>query len=157
MTQEIWKDVVGYEGLYQVSNLGRVKSLKRTCIGKNGVIVFTDEKIKDAIDNGRGYLSVSLYKDNKQSNKYVHRLVAESFILNPYDYPCVNHKDEDKRNNKASNLEWCTYHYNNTYGSAKERFSKTYRKNAKTMKKYINILLMVNLSLSISAVERQKE
>ena len=79
MKNEIWKDVVGFEGLYQVSNLGRVKSLQRTCIGKNGVVVVTNEKIKNVHDNRHGYLALPLYKNNKAYNRYVHRLVCEAF------------------------------------------------------------------------------
>lgn len=134
LEKEIWKDVVGFEGLYKVSNLGRVKSLQRTCIGKNGVVVVTNERIKNVHDNRYGYLALPLYKNNKVYNRYVHRLVCEAFLSNPNNHPCVNHKDEDKWNNRVDNLEWCTYKYNSTYGSARERQKKTYRKNHKMMK-----------------------
>lgn len=111
---EIWKDVKDYEGLYQVSNLGRVKSLDhydslgRLRIGKI---------LKPQFDGKGHYLHVGLYKDGCYKPKDIHRLVAETFISNPDDLPQVNHKDEDKQNNVVTNLEWCTHLYNNTYGS----------------------------------------
>lgn len=101
MEKEIWKDVVGHEGLYQVSNLGRVKSLPR-----NGTIL-TEKIIKPHLLKS-GYLQVELSKNNKMHGYRVHRLVAESFVLNPEQKECVNHIDGDKTNNKVENLEWVT-------------------------------------------------
>lgn len=98
--QEIWKDVVGYEGSYRVSNLGRVKSIDRVI--KNRVYI---GKIKIETDN-RGYKMVRLSKNSKGSGKLVHRLVALAFIENKNNYPDVNHKDLDKTNNRLENLEW---------------------------------------------------
>lgn len=115
--EELWKDIPGYEGLYQVSNLGRVKSPKG---------------IKTQSDNGRGYQKVQLYKNNKCKNEYVHRLVALAFVPNPNGLPQVNHKDEDKANNFADNLEWCDNDYNNMYGTKRERQGETLRTNCKT-------------------------
>ena len=109
---EIWKDIKGYEGLYQVSNLGRVKNKRR-----NRLLKLRLER--------NGYLRVSLYKNSKVSCKFVHRLVAQNFIPNPNNLEYVNHKDEDKSNNDASNLEWCTRRYNNSYGTRGKRISKT--------------------------------
>lgn len=91
---EMWKPISGYEGLYEVSNFGRVKSLK-----------FGKEKILTP-GNYKGYLSVQLCKDGKRKMMRVHRLVAEAFIPNPNKLETVNHKDEDKTNNSANNLEW---------------------------------------------------
>lgn len=113
MKKEIWKDIIGYEGLYQVSNFGRVKSFK-----------FGKERILKPGTNKYGYLIVILCKNGKVKHFYVHRLVAEAFIPNPHNYPCVNHKDECKTNNNVNNLEWCTYTYNNNYGTKIERISK---------------------------------
>lgn len=106
---EEWKQVVGYEGLYEVSNKGRVK-------GKNG--------IRKAYDNGNGYMKVTLSKDGVERGRYIHRLVAEAFIPNRNNYRCVNHKDECKNNNNVDNLEWCSHKYNNNYGTKCERVSR---------------------------------
>lgn len=105
--QEIWKDIPGYENLYQVSNIGNVRSLHNRYKNK--------EYLKPCI-NGKGYLLVSLCKNHSQKSINVHRLVAQVFIPNPNNLPCINHKDENKQNNNVDNLEWCTYQYNNTYG-----------------------------------------
>lgn len=109
--EEIWKDVVGYEGIYKVSNLGNVKSLH----WRNSF----DERIMTPHLLGRGYYFVNLRNKSKGKSKLVHRLVAQAFIPNPNNYPCVNHKDENKLNNCVDNLEWCSYLYNNTYGKRK--------------------------------------
>ena len=114
---EIWKDIEGYEGLYQVSNTGQVKSLNYK---GRGVV----KLLKQAI-NYNGYKRVSLYKDGKQKHYFVHRLVAMTFIPNPDDLPIINHKDENKTNNNVNNLEWCTHKYNNNYGTVKERLSES--------------------------------
>ena len=100
---EIWKDVLGYEGFYQVSNLGRVKSLdKHDRCGR-----FKEGKIKVIGDNGNGYCVVNLKVDGKQQMKTVHRLVATAFIPNPNNLSEINHIDGNKKNNTISNLEWC--------------------------------------------------
>ena len=109
---EIWKDVVGYEGCYKVSNKGRVKTVARDIVDKRGRPFHIKENIKTPQDNGRGYMSVQLYKNNKQHIVYVHRLVATAFIPNPYYKPTVNHKDKNTKNNSVENLEWCTYKEN---------------------------------------------
>lgn len=101
---EVWKDINGYEGLYQVSNLGRVKSLpKYDRLGR-----YHKECIKATVDNGNGYLIVNLKHNGKQQMITVHRLVAEHFITNSEMLPEVNHKDGNKSNNNVNNLEWCT-------------------------------------------------
>lgn len=116
MEKEEWRDIEGYEGLYQVSNLGRIKSLER--IDNYNRLV--KEQILKPIAN-RGYLRVCLYKDGKQKKISVHRIVAENFLENPHNYPQVNHKDENKSNNCVENLEWCTAKYNSNYGTKNER------------------------------------
>ena len=111
--EEIWKDKKDYEGLYQVSNWGRVKSLK-----------FGKEKILKPQKDTSGYLCVTLCKNNNQCQFKVHRLVAEAFIPNPNNYKEVNHKDENKTNNVVTNLEWCDRKYNQNYGTRTEKCSK---------------------------------
>lgn len=96
MKQEIWEDIKEYEGLYQVSNFGRVKSKRKIL------------KPRDC----KGYYIVGLCKNGKRKNFRINRLVAQAFIPNPNNYPCVNHINGIKTDNKVENLEWCTYSYN---------------------------------------------
>lgn len=119
MLNEVWKPIKYYEGLYEISNYGRVKSVERTVYSSDGerICGYVKEHYVPQHDNGRGYLFVSLWKDNKSKREYVHRLVALTFIDNPTRLPQVNHKDEDKQNNYVENLEWCDATYNNTYGT----------------------------------------
>lgn len=114
--KEIWKDIKGYEGLYQVSNLGRVKSLKRKSRPY--------EKILVPLVTNKDYLCVNLYKNNKNKKFLIHRLVAKEFLKNEKLLPQVNHKDENTHNNNVNNLEWCDSSYNNNYGTKIERLSK---------------------------------
>lgn len=107
--EEIWKDIEGYEGLYQVSNLGNIKSLRKR-IDKGKCHRYFDEKILKPIETNRGYLRVKLCKDRKIKKIRVHRLVAEAFIKRPELE--VNHIDGNKKNNKAENLEWVTQREN---------------------------------------------
>lgn len=117
--EEVWMPVVGYEGLYQVSNLGRVRSIDREVCVRGGVRTSKGQLIKPCF-NGQGYLFVTLTKDNKPKASRINRLVAEAFIPNPENFPVVNHKDYDRTNNCADNLEWCTVEYNTRYSSAKK-------------------------------------
>ena len=114
---EEWKDIKGYEGLYQISNTGLVKRIPS--------IKCKTERILRQGTQKAGYNYVNLSKDNKIHTKRVHRLVAEAFISNPNNLPEVNHKDEDKSNNNVENLEWCTREYNLNYGTRSEKFSRT--------------------------------
>jgi len=114
---EIWKPVVGYEGLYEVSNKGNVRSIPHK--GKNNRIYGGVQRKQGT--NIWGYKHVVLNKDNTEKTKTVHRMVAEAFIPNPGNLPCVNHKDEDKTNNTIENLEWCSYQYNSIFGTKLER------------------------------------
>ena len=113
---EQWLPIEGYEDLYQVSNLGRVKSLNYRKSNQ--------EQILKQDTNKKGYQQVQLYKDRKPKTFRVHRLVANAFIPNPNNLPQVNHKDEVKANNHVSNLEWCTVEYNINYGTRNEKVSK---------------------------------
>ena len=113
METEIWKDIEGYDGMYQVSNLGRVKSFKQ---GK--------ERIMKPVYDTYGYLQVGLSKNGKQKFCSIHRLVAQAFIPNPDNLPEINHKDENKENNSVENLEWCDKKYNNNYGTRNQRVAE---------------------------------
>lgn len=121
MDEEIWKDVEGYEGYYQVSSLGRVRSVDREIVYSNGKVHLFKGRILIARQDKDGYLSVILSKNNKIKGYRVHRLVAQAFIPNPDNLPCVNHKDETPFHNNVDNLEWCTIRYNTNYGSGIER------------------------------------
>lgn len=117
MIEEIWRDIEGYPN-YQISNMGRVKSLSRS--DDRGRII--KEKILKQRKNRCGYYYVNLYLDGKNyKSKTIHRLVCEHFLPNPYNLPQVNHKDEDKQNNCVENLEWCTAEYNSNYGTHIQR------------------------------------
>lgn len=110
--EELWKDIEGYEGLYQISTLGRVKRVTTGRILKGG-------------KNTSGYIQMYLYKQGIRDVNRIHRLVAESFIPNPENKPEVNHINEDKTNNRVDNLEWCTRKENSNHGTRNKRVSKT--------------------------------
>lgn len=134
---EEWRDIDGYVGLYQVSNLGRIRSIGRTVrIGKNGGKRVVENKILKSTDNGGGYKIIGLRFCNTRKNFYIHRLVAMAFVPNPNKCGYVNHKDYDTTNNAADNLEWCTQKENVIYSV--ERMKKP-RKAARsnTGQKYI--------------------
>lgn len=117
MNNEIWKDIKGYEGLYQVSNLGNVRSLGNNKKRK--------EKILKLSQTPKGYQIVYLSNKNQGKNYYIHRLVASAFIPNPNNLPQVNHKDEIKTNNMVDNLEWCDCEYNINYGTRNDKMNIT--------------------------------
>lgn len=123
---ETWKDVVGYEGLYQVSDEGNVRSLNYNRTGK--------QKIMKPRNNGSGYLLVGLCKDGKVKQMLVHRLVAQAFVPNPQGLETVNHRDEVKTNNAASNLEWLSMRDNINYGTHNQRAVEANINNPKTSK-----------------------
>ena len=113
MEEEIWCPVKNYENLYEVSDQGRVKSLK-----------FGKERILKPFRNKGGYLLVNLRKNRERKMCYVHRIVAQTFTPNPDNLPEVNHKDENKENNFVQNLEWCTDKYNTNYGTRTQRMAE---------------------------------
>ena len=123
--KEIWRNVVNYEGLYMVSNLGNVKSLGN---GNARNPNWQKERILKATKDIKGYLRVDLYKDGKKKHYKVHRLVATAFLPNPDNLPQVNHKDEDKTNNRVDNLEFCSAKYNSNFGTRIQRVSEKNRK-----------------------------
>lgn len=120
--EEIWKDIEGYEGFYQVSNKGRIRSLDRIVKSDTRSSQFLKGSIKSLIQNkSTNYITVSLTKFGKTKSFYVHRLVAKAFIPNQDNLPQVNHKDESRTNNCVENLEWCDSKYNNNYGTKVDR------------------------------------
>ena len=121
--EEIWKDIEGYEGLCRVSNLGRVWGCKHN-------------KLLKQIDHHSGYQHLVLSKNSKVKHHNIHRLVALAFIKPIDGKNCVNHIDEDKTNNRADNLEWCTHKENNNHGTFKERMLAT-RKTSKAWKESV--------------------
>ena len=120
---EIWKDIKNYEGLYQISNMGRVKSLERTKKGRGNTIYITKERILKPSLNGSGYPIVGLSNGCNHISYIVHRLVAEAFIPNPDNLSDVNHINEDKTDNRVDNLSWMSHHDNINYGSRNEKIA----------------------------------
>ena len=119
--KEIWKPVVGYEGFYEVSNIGRVRSLARIVECNDGrKRKIKDRTLKSSRNNG-GYYGITLHKDGCTKFVNIHRIVAEAFVPNPLEKEEVNHKDENPSNNHASNLEWVTHKENINYGTRTER------------------------------------
>lgn len=116
--QEIWKDIKNYEGLYQVSNLGNVKSLKRYVNTNGGAKRIVREKILKPVIDNTGYYVVSLWKENICTRTHIHRIVIENFVPNFLNKPFVNHIDGNKLNNCITNLEWCTPQENNVHAYA---------------------------------------
>lgn len=109
---EIWRQIPGYEGFYEVSSFGRVRNVKSGKILRPGL-------------HHSGYLNCVLSVNGNKNTFVIHRLVAQAFIPNPLGLPQVNHKDEDKTNNNVDNLEWCTAKYNVNYGTIKNRVRNT--------------------------------
>ena len=126
---EEWRSVIGYEGLYEVSNTGQVRSFDRYVKYSNGRIHLHKGKVLSPIKDKDGYLQVNLCNNGKIHQIKIHRLVAQAFLLNPDNLPQVNHLDEDKTNNSVDNLEWCTVKYNNNYGTRTIRAKETAIKN----------------------------
>ena len=118
---EIWKDIKGYEGKYQVSNKGRIKSLSRAIPHLGGFRVIPERIMVQHVSSTTGYYMVHLCKDKKYEWMLTHRIVAMTFIPNPNNLPFVNHKDEIKTNNEVSNLEWCTPAYNLDYSNVRQK------------------------------------
>lgn len=135
---EIWKDIKGYENIYQVSNFGNVKNTR------------TNRIIKSK-KNSKGYMLVGLYKDGERKNFYVHRLVAIAFLQNPLKLQYINHKDENKENNNVDNLEWCSCSYNNNYGTRNNKVSNA---NGKLVYQYTTNGFYLRTWTTITAAEK---
>jgi hypothetical protein len=150
-----WKfgnQLMTMNGLYEVSNLGNIKSLIKPHI--------KSEKILKPFKNENGYEIITLTKNKETKSYRVHRLVALAFLENEENYPCINHKDENRSNNNVDNLEWCTYSYNNNYGNriskyCKKRYKKVnqYRLNGEFIKEWDSIKqISEKLKISSSGV-----
>ena len=144
MTEE-WRPIVGYEGLYEVSNTGQVRGLDRYVKYSDGRIYLHKGKVLSPIKDRDGYLQVNLCYSGRINSIKIHRLVAQAFIPNPDNLPQVNHKDEVKTNNNVDNLEWCDSKYNLNYGTRKDKVRESQLKSGywtglsreEYMKKYI--------------------
>lgn len=151
---EIWKDIKGYEGLYQISNWGEVKSFQKwKKAGCPSEYILRHALLKN------GYHTVMLYKGGTKKKFLVHRLVASAFIPNPYNLPHINHIDEDVSNNRADNLEWCTPLYNNCYGTA--RFRAMITSGTPVVQKLINgqvlaIYITTTVAQEITGISRKE-
>lgn len=129
MAIEEWKDIVGYEGKYQVSNLGNVRSLDRVVQFKDGRQARYKSTQRKPVRKQDGYLHIMLSDESKTKKSItIHRLVALAFVPNPNGFTEINHRDEDKENNQADNLEWCDRLYNCRYGTRGERISKAHQR-----------------------------
>lgn len=152
--KEIWKDIEGYEGYYQVSNLGRVKSVERFVdngYGPRGAVRSIKEKILKQGKTNKGYCFVILCKNSTKNNVLVHRVVAKAFIPNPNNLPEINHKSENKAENFVENIEWCSKKYNCNYGHRN-------RKKIHTMRHLIQMDLSCNeIMIWFSCAACQKE
>lgn len=120
--KEIWRNISGCPG-YQVSSIGRVKSMERKVKKWNGYRTVRERILKPGKNRG-GYLIVFLYKEEKRKTMLLHRLVADAFLPNPNNLPQVNHKDENPLNNNVENLEFCDAKYNSNFGTRTERIAK---------------------------------
>lgn len=154
---EIWKDIKGFEGYYQVSNQGNVRSLDRI-VENGGRLITRKGQVLCKGLSSYGYYHVVLSKGGKHKNFRVNRLVAEAFVPNPNNYPHVNHKNEIKTDNRAENLEWCTGQYNHNYGTIKKRISDSGRNCKVKSKRVAQIDLQGNIvAVFPSTMEVQRQ
>lgn len=150
LAREEWRDVENYEGKYQISNLGRLRSFARSV----EPLIFAPHYDKD------GYIMYGLRRNGKIYTKKAHRLVASAFIPNKDNLPQINHIDEDKTNNRVSNLEWCSHLYNNRYGTKRQRISFYAMYRGHTLRKirqYTKDGLLVKEHISSRMAERETD
>lgn len=134
---EKWKDIVGYEGLYKVSTLGRVKTLH-----ENTRIADKNTRIMRQKEDTQGYYRVNLYKDKKCKSELVSRLVATAFIENPYNLPHVGHMNDNKKDNTVTNLYWTEPYENNRHNGKLERLQKAHKNKIKTIAKKLSMKII---------------
>ena len=132
---EEWKEIEGYEDLYEVSSLGRVRSIEHFVERSDGRSNHIMGHLMRQFPINSGYLQVHLHKNGVSKGFLVHRLVAMAFVPNPYSFPIVNHKDENRTNNVCSNLEWCDAFYNSNYGNCRTKLCE--KKNRKNISKAV--------------------
>ena len=160
MNKEIWKDITEYKGLYQVSNLGNVKSLPKFINNspKSELIgYYSKEKILKPFKNPKGYQLVKLYKNKHKCTKKIHRLVAEAFIPNKNNLPQVNHIDGNKMNNNVNNLEWCTNKENQIHAWENNLQKRKFGKENKFSKKVIQYDLKMNFIKIWDSIEEARK
>lgn len=153
---EVWKDVPNYEGMYSVSNYGRVKSLRRIIQCGRGEKV-TKEMILKPMKDRLGYLVVDLRCEGKRKSLKIHRLVMLAHVPNPNNFPSINHIDEDKTNNIVTNLEWCSVSHNITWGEGHKRRVQSFINNnrSKRVLQYDDSLNLIKEFPSAAEAERQ--
>ena len=163
---EVWKPIRGWENLYEVSNMGRVRSVDRIITYSNGGVRLYKGKIRKLFEDNDGYPIVVLSHNNRLKTLKVHKIEMDAFVPNPDNLPCVNHKDENKHNNyihvnddgtidlEKSNLEWCTHKYNTNYGTCIERGRMKHRNN-KTVSKPILMLSKHRIPLKLFPSEAE--
>ena len=155
---ENWKDIKDYEGFYQVSDCGRIKSLARDIYCQNGTFHYhAEERILVPCLNKYGYANVNLCKNGKRKNITVHRLVAESFLQNPENKSQINHKNEVKTDNVVENLEWCDAKYNANYGTRNERIIQNRRSFKFGDNPQAKLVFCVELNKTFDCAKRAQE
>lgn len=153
-----WKDIKGYEGKYIISNYGEIISLPRYKQNNSKPQYVEPKEIAKYINSKNGYVYVQLWNNSKCKNIRLHKLVAQNFIPNKENKLQINHIDGNKQNNRVDNLEWCTYYYNNSYGTKLERQSKSQINDFKKSKKVNKYDLdgnFIKTWISMKEVERQ--
>ena len=148
--EEIWKEIPGWEGFYEASNLGNVRSLPRIIMRPNGRPLTVKGRVLKQATNRNGYKAVVLCRHGIMKTIKVHRLIAAAFIQNPLEHSIVNHKNEVKSDNRADNLEWCTYTYNMKYGTAPSRRSRSLSTAMKNNPNHSRPVIMMDLNGKIT-------